>query len=50
MEIILLWFLFGVFSAVIASSKNRSVIVWGFVGFMFGPFGLLVGLMPKEER
>ena len=40
-----LWILFAVFSAMIASSKGRSAGNWFIVGFLFGPFGLLVGLM-----
>jgi len=49
MEIVLLWLLFGVFSAMIASGKNRSTAGWFFVGILFGPFGLLVAAMPKLD-
>lgn len=44
--IYLLWILFPIFSALIASSKGRSGGNWFFIGLLFGPFGLLVGLMP----
>lgn len=54
MEIVFLGLLFGVFSAVLASGKNRSAAGWFFIGLLFGPFGLLVGLMdkisPEEEE
>jgi hypothetical protein len=49
----ILWLLFGIFSAVIASNKGRSGIGWFFVGVFFGPFGLLVAVLPalkKEEQ
>jgi hypothetical protein len=45
----LIWVLFGVFSALIASSKNRSAFGWFFVGFLFGPFGLLVAALPPLD-
>lgn len=43
----ILWILFAFFSAALASNKNRSVVGWFCIGFLFGPFGLLVGLMDK---
>lgn len=49
MEIVLLWLLFGFFSAMIASGKNRSTFGWFLVGILVGPFGLLVAFMPKIE-
>ena len=45
-----IWLLFGVFSAMLASGKNRSVAGWFFIGALFGPFGLLVAAMPAEEE
>ena len=42
------WLLCAVFSAVLARSKGRSG-AWFFVGLLFGPFGLLVGLMPEQR-
>lgn len=45
----LIWILFGAFSAVIASSRNRSAIGWFFVGVLAGPFGLLVAVLPRLE-
>jgi len=45
----LLWLLFAIFSAVIASSKNRSGGGWFLIGFLFGPFGLLVAALPAVE-
>lgn len=48
MEILLLWVLFAVFSGVIADSKRRNVIAWALIGLFFGPFGLIVGLLPSQ--
>ena len=47
MEFLLLALLFAIFSALIASYKNRSALGWFFVGAFFGPFGLLVAVFPK---
>lgn len=48
---LLTFFLFsllcGVFAAILANSKNRNALGWFFAGVLFGPFGLLVGLMPE---
>jgi len=49
MEWLLLWFVFAIFSAAIASSKNRSGVGWFLVGLFFGPFGLLVAAFPKID-
>ena len=47
MEFVLLWIIFGVASAIVASSKNRSGFGWLVAGFFFGPIALfMVGVMP----
>ncbi len=48
--IIIFWMLFCIFSAILAKSKGRSVLGWGFAGLLLGPFGLLVGLMPTIHK
>ncbi len=51
MELILIWILFGILSAVAANSKGRSGFGWFFVGLLIGPFGLiLVLLLPKMHE
>jgi hypothetical protein len=50
MEIVILWLLFAIFSAVLASYKNRSALAWFFIGLVCGPFGLLVGAFPKLQE
>jgi len=50
MGIILLLFLFAIFSAIIASNKGKSATKWFFVGLLFGPFGLIVGFLNNENN
>lgn len=47
MEFVLLWLVFAVFAMIGAGQKNRSGVGWFLIGLLFGPFGLLVYLMPK---
>ena len=49
MEFVFFWFLCAIFSAAIASTKNRSSLGWFFAGLFLGPFGLLVAVFPKVE-
>ena len=42
MEFIIAWIVFGVAAASLAKSKNRSVVLWGFIGLLIGPFALLI--------
>jgi len=52
MELILIWGLFGIGSAVVASSKNRSGCGWFIIGVLLGPIGFLIsiGISKVEER
>ena len=50
MSYLLIWLFFGIFTALIASSRNRSVAGWFFIGFLFGPFGLLFAFFMKEAK
>jgi hypothetical protein len=47
----LLWLAFGSFgSALIATGKERSPIIWGFLGFLFGIFAMVVvALLPYKH-
>lgn len=42
---VVIWLLFGVVSAVIASSKGRSGCGWFLLGILLGPFGLILALV-----
>lgn len=47
---IIVWILFGVVTAVAASNRGRSGCNWFAIGFLLGPFGLiLVLVMPSGE-
>ena len=50
MEILFFALLFAVFSAVVASSKGRSGFGWFLIGLFFGPFGLIVALLPSKAN
>lgn len=49
MEFLLIWCLFGIVSALIASSKGRSGAGWFFLGLLIGPFALVVALLPSKD-
>ncbi|MBA4389307.1 MAG: hypothetical protein C0404_15150 [Verrucomicrobia bacterium] len=50
MMYIMLWFLFGIVSAVAANSRGRSGCGWFITGVLLGPFGLiLVLVLPKQN-
>lgn len=42
--VLLIWVLFGVTSAIVAGSRGRTGCGWATMGFLFGPFGLLLVL------
>lgn len=50
MTYVLVWLFFGVFTALLASSRNRSALGWFFIGFIFGPFGLLFAFFMKDGK
>ncbi len=49
MEIVLVWILFGIVSAVIASNKGRSGCGWFILGVLLGPFGLILALVVSKK-
>ena len=45
-----IWLLFGGTAAAIAGSKGHSVVAWLLLGFLFGPFALIIiAVKPKDE-
>jgi hypothetical protein len=50
MEIAIVWLLFGVVSAVIASKKGRSGCGWFILGILLGPFGLILALVVSKDE
>ncbi len=49
MELLFIWFLFGLISAVVASNKGRSGCGWFLLGFLLGPFGLILALVISKK-
>jgi hypothetical protein len=50
MEILLIWLLFGVVAAVVATNKGRSGCSWFLLGVLLGPFGFILSLIvPKNQ-
>ncbi len=50
MELLVIWGLFMGFAIFGASQKHRSCFGWGLTGLLFGPFGLLVFLLPARPE
>lgn len=49
MEILIIWLLFGIVCAVIASNKGRSGLGWFLIGVLLGPFGLILALVVSKN-
>jgi hypothetical protein len=50
LEILIVWILFGVITAVVATNKGRSGAGWFLLGILFGPLGLVLSLVvPKNQ-
>jgi Double zinc ribbon len=50
LEILIIWILFGVIAAVVATNKGRSGCGWFALGVLLGPFGLILSLVvPKNQ-
>lgn len=46
--IVIVWILFGIGAAIVASQKGRSGVGWFFLGILLGPFGLIFALILKS--
>jgi hypothetical protein len=49
MEYVVIWFLFGIACAVIASNQKRDGCGWFIAGVLLGPFGLIFLLITKTK-
>lgn len=49
MELLFIWLLFGIITAVVASNKGRSGFGWFLIGVLFGPFGLILALVISKD-
>jgi len=50
MEFVIIWLLFGIVAAAIASYRGRSGCGWFLLGVLIGPFVLIVALLPTTEQ
>lgn len=50
MEILLLWILFGIAAALIASNKGASFGLWFFLGVLLGPFAIIFAFFAGGKR
>ena len=50
MEILGIWLLCGIVSAVIASNKGRSGCGWFLLGVLLGPFGFILALVVSKKE
>lgn len=50
MEILIIWLLFGIVSAVVATNKGRSGCGWFFLGVLLGPFGFVLSLIVSKNQ
>ncbi|MCX5817807.1 MAG: zinc ribbon domain-containing protein [Proteobacteria bacterium] len=50
MEILFIWFLFGIVAAVIANSRGRGGCGWFIIGTLLGPFALIVAFLPSATQ
>jgi hypothetical protein len=48
--VVIIWFVCGIISSVIASHKGRSGGLWFFPGFFFGPLGILFALIAQKNQ
>ena len=49
-ELFLLWLLFGMVSAVVATNKGRSGCGWFALGVLLGPFGFILALVVSKNQ
>ena len=50
MTIAIVWLLFGIVSAVVASNKGRSGCGWFLLGILLGPFGLILAAVVAKNQ
>ena len=47
---IAIWIMCGIVSAVIASNKGRNACGWCILGFLIGPFGILLSAVMSTDQ
>ena len=49
-EYVLICTIFGAAAAVVSHTKARNALGWFIVGFLLGPFGLIVAVLPPALK
>lgn len=49
METFLILLIFGIVNAMIGSTKGRNPFAWFIIGFLLGPFGILIALVVSKN-
>ncbi|HDH98431.1 MAG TPA: zinc ribbon domain-containing protein [Deltaproteobacteria bacterium] len=50
MEVLVIWCLFGIASAIVAANKGRSGCGWFLLGVLLGPFGFILSLVVSKDQ
>jgi hypothetical protein len=50
MEWLVIWLLFGIGAAIVATNKGRSGCGWFLLGVLLGPFGLILALVVSKNQ
>lgn len=50
MELVFIWFLFGVVTAVVATNKGLNGCGWFLLGILLGPFGFILSLVVSKNQ
>ena len=50
MELLIVWLLFGVVTAVVASNKGLNGCGWFILGVLLGPFGFILSLVVSKDE
>jgi hypothetical protein len=50
MTFLIVWILFGIASAIVASNKGRSGCGWFALGVLLGPFGFILSLVVSKDQ
>jgi hypothetical protein len=48
-ELLIIWFIFGLISSVIAANKGRGGCSWFILGVILGPFGVILALVVSRD-
>jgi hypothetical protein len=50
MGVVIVWILFGIITAIVASNKGHDGCLWFIVGVLLGPLGLIIALVVARKE